>query len=199
MAKKLWVGLGIGCGALVLLAAVGIGVSAWWVKSHLSGMTGSVKQMKAQKAELDELDKQYPFDANTAPPLTEARLDEYVAIRAPALQDFQKLQAELDALNQKKKDEMSFSEAMAAGQDAMVEAAHVRQLYVDGLKSHQMSADEFEAITRMAYGSDAQGANSALFSQAEPKLKPLRSRGLDELLTSDNPGKAIQHELQPKR
>jgi|GEM_PF-5381394 len=191
MAKKLWVGLGIGCGALVLIAVLAIGGGVYWMKAKFGGLAKSGQQMKAQKAQLAALDKQYPFEppADGALLLNEARLQEYLAIRTDLIATYQKLEAQADALKEKK-DKTSFNDAMKAAQALTLLQVDLEQRYIDGLNAHHMSPDEFQAITQVAFSEpDPKSPNAPLLTKYQTQLEQTRNPGVDGLLVAGNLGK----------
>lgn len=199
MAKKnIWVGLGIGCGALILIAVVAVGAGAYWMKSRFGGFADAVKQAKAQQLALRQLDRSFPFHpgADGEPTLTEARLQDYLAIRAAVLAPYQKIEAQAESLKQKK-DGVTFKEGVQAV-NAMTElSVQVEQHYVDALTAHRMSPAEFRAITQVALSETAPtGPNAALLTRYQAQLAASRSPGLDEMLSSGSLGKAVKQSAQ---
>jgi hypothetical protein len=100
--KKVLLGVGIGCGSLVLLAVIAMGVGAWWVKGKVSGIVESGQKMQAIGQELAALDRSYPF---TPPPegevlaIKETRLLDYLAVRETALPVFAEYEKKAESFN----------------------------------------------------------------------------------------------------
>jgi hypothetical protein len=71
--KKILLGVGIGCGALMLLGLIALGVGAWWLKRQVgdsvSTMMEAGQKMQAVGQELKALDKSHPYTSTrtTAP------------------------------------------------------------------------------------------------------------------------------------
>lgn len=194
MAKKLWVGLGVGCGGLLLLVIIGLVAGSYWLKNKFGGLAKSAEQMKAQKAQLSALEEKYPF----APPadgtlvLEEPRLQDYLAIREDVLAAFQKFEAHTDELKQRK-DKQSLSEGMAAAQTLTLLGLDVEQRYINGLDQHHMSPDEFQALSNVLFAEpDPKSPNAALLTRYQAKIEPLRNPGLDGLLESGNIGQVLR-------
>lgn len=178
--KKVLIGLGIGCGVL-LLAGVGLMVAAgFWAKRNLGGTFEAAQQIQAQEAELVQLNSSYPFeppaqDALLA--LDEKRLDTYLAVREetlPVFKTFEQKSAEFEEKYGDKNQGQSpdFSAAMAATNLMMGLVVDVRSAYIAGLKKHGMSPAEFQALTRTLQTSMvAEGATPESSGLSEEALK----------------------------
>lgn len=171
--KKVLVGLGIGCGVLVLLAIVGVGVAGFWAKKTFGGVVEAGQQMQAQQQELTQLNQSYPF---TPPPegevlkLQEARLNDYFAIREATLPLFKEFDNKGKEL-QNKGEEASVSDALKATNLLAEFMTKTRSAYIENLKKHRMSPKEFATITGAIYSSymaDSVGkVNEAMAEQRE--------------------------------
>ncbi|XXF75634.1 hypothetical protein P2318_21545 [Myxococcaceae bacterium GXIMD 01537] len=189
MAKKVLIGLGIGCGVLVLLGVIGVGVTAYFAKKALGGAIEASKQTQAQETELQELNKTFAF----TPPadgevlaLQEARLNDYFAVRDSALPVFKEFEAKAAKYNDFKDGpdgkgaQPSVSDALEAGTIMIEILPKVRGAYIEGLKQHRMSPVEFTSITGAIYNSYiADSANQ--FDEATENQREGLESGLAEL------------------
>jgi cell division protein FtsB len=173
--KKVLIGVGIGCGVLLLAAVVVVGAGAFWAKRNLGGALEAGEQMAAQADELKKLNQAHPF---TPPPdgtvltLKEDRLDAYLAIREAALPVYKELEAKGEELDKKHQGgEVSVSDAMQAGSLLAQVMSKTRAAYIENLKKHRMSPNEFLAISGAIYNSEIANsmgeANQAMASQRE--------------------------------
>lgn len=195
--KKVLVGVGIGCGSLVLLGLIAMGVGAWWLKRQVgdsvSTMMEAGQKMEALGQELTELDKSYPY---TPPPegevlaISEARLLDYLAVRETALPvyaEFEKKAEELDKMGDSDKPDLKA--AMQATGMVTELLMKVQGAYIEGLKKHGMSPTEFRTITQTLYSSAVTGAvdqAQQLGAQArEEALAQVRKQLEDESLSEE--------------
>jgi hypothetical protein len=190
--KKVLIGVGIGCGVLVLAAIVVVGAGAFWAKKTLGGAVEAGQQMEAQQKDLKQLNKDYPF---TAPPegqvltLQESRLNDYFAIREATLPVFKEFEAKGKAFEAKTQgNQASLSDAMQAGSMLAEFMAKTRGAYIENLKKHKMSPNEFLAISGAIYSSHVAHSmgevNKALAGQRESLEKAHAE--LNEKLQSDS-------------
>jgi hypothetical protein len=153
--KQVLIGVGIGCGVL-LLAGVGLVVAAGsWAKDHLGGAFEATQRLQAQEAELVRLDTRYPFE--DAPrgqvlALDEKRLDAYLAVREETLPVFKAFEQKSEAFEQRHGDTNpgqaeEIHAAVAATNLSVGLAVDVRAAYIAGLTKHGMSPAEFQALT----------------------------------------------------
>ena len=161
--KKVFIGLGIGCGVLVL-GFVGLFVGgAWYAKKKLGGVAEYAQ--KAQKQQLEvtakskELDRKYPFQlpASGAPiALTADRVETYLAVREDALPIYEDFKKKAEGFEAKHKNagqvECVGAAFEAAGMlgDLMMQ---LRTSYLTSLDTRHMSPREFGAITGAVYTS----------------------------------------------
>lgn len=157
MANKVLVGVGIGCGVLVLLGVIGGGVVAYMAKKTFGGAIEAGQQMAAQENDLKALEQSFPF---TTPAegevlaLQEARLNDYFSIRESALPLFKEFEQKAEALNNKADGEMaSIGDGIKAGAMVAELMSKTRGIYIENLKKHRMSPREFHAITTAIYTS----------------------------------------------
>ena len=179
MANKVLVGVGIGCGVLILLGVIGGGVAFYMAKKTFGGAIEAGQQMAAQENDLKELEKSYPF---TAPPegevlaLQEARLNDYLSIREAALPVFKDFEKKAEGLNNQG-EEAGIGDSLKAGAMLAELMPKTRGVYIENLKKHRMSPREFHAITTAIYTSamtETMGQmNEALAGQREQSEKML--------------------------
>src|SRR5688572_3292089 len=151
--KKVLVGVGIGCGSLMLLGLIALGVGAWWVKGKVDGIVETGQKMQAAGQELAELDRSFPY---TPPPegevlaLNEARLIDYLAVRETALPVYAEFEKKAEAFKAKHGDneEADVGAAMQATSMMTELLIQVHGAYAAGLKKHSMSPREFRTITQ---------------------------------------------------
>jgi len=176
--KKVLLGVGIGCGVLVLLGIIGVGVAGYWAKQKLGGVMEASQKVQAQQQELAELESSYPFtppDEGEVLELQEARLSDYLAIRESALpiyQDFEHKSDEINKEHEQGKGPGDIGAAMKAGSMLMTLMTDMRAAYISGLKQHRMSPSEFQSITHAIYntytGAAMQELKKATAAQREP-------------------------------
>jgi hypothetical protein len=198
MAKKVWIGVGIGCGTLVLIAVIAVGGGIYWMKHKFAGLAEIGAKVKAQKAQLAALEEKYPFTppADGTLTLAEPRLQDYLAIRTDANTAFQKFEAQADALKEKKK--ASVTEGVQAVQTLMALGLDVEHRYIQGLDQHHMSPSEFQALSDVAYSEPAaQSPNAALLGKYKAQLEKTRNPALDGVLETGDIAVSIKHQLKP--
>ncbi len=160
--KKVLIGVGIGCGALLLLAIIAVVAGGFWVKGKVEGMAQGTEQMQQQEKRVAELNKQYSFQA---PPkgqplqLSEERLKEYLAIRTALKPVFAQYEAKAKEFEQPEGQRPDLSKGMEALGMMMNMMADVRARWIEELERKQMSPREFHAITAAIYSS---GWNQAM-------------------------------------
>lgn len=202
MANKVLVGVGIGCGVLVLLGVVVGGVGFFWAKKTLGGAMEAGQQMAAQDNDLKELEKSFPF---TAPPegevlaLQEARLNDYFSIREAALPVFKELEQKAEGVDTG--EQANIADGLKAGALLAEFMSKTRGVYIENLKKHRMSPREFHAITTAIYSSalaDSMGQmNKALAEsreQSEKMLADLREQLADSSLSEEERANLEQQE-----
>lgn len=192
--KKVLVGVGIGCGVLVLVGIIAVGAAGFWFKKNLGGAMEAGQQSQAQMQDLKSLNQQYAF---TPPPegevlaLQESRLNDYFAVRETALPVFKEFEAqgeELEAKKQANGGQVGFGDAMKAGNLVAQVIVKTRGSYIEGLKAHKMSPREFTAITGAIYNSQLATAMGAS-NKAMAELKKSAQKSLADVeakLQADN-------------
>jgi hypothetical protein len=208
MQKKVLIGVGVGCGVL-LLAVVGVVIGlGFWAKSKLADTTAGYERLSEQSNTLAALEKDFPFDApgdGELLKLDAKRLEAYFAVREEALPVFQSFEEKSKAFE--KKHGKSDSDAPNLG--AAVEAmglmgqliADTRASYIDSLKKHQMSPSEFHAITRTLYATYVAGAMQGLQAATASQRTTLEKgvETLDTQLENEKLGEEERSALQTQR
>jgi hypothetical protein len=208
MAKKVLIGVGIGCGVLMLLVAGVVIAGGLWAKRKFDDTTAGLSQLSEQSETLAALEKEFPFEGpgeNELLKLDEQRLAAYFAIREEALPVFETFEKKGKAFEEKHKD----NDPNAANLGAAVEAmglmgqlvADTRASYIESLKKHRMSPREFHAITQTLYSTYVAGAMQGL-QAATAQQRASLEKALEEMdtrLEQDTLGEEERTALQASR
>ncbi|NTX09915.1 hypothetical protein HUA76_03865 [Myxococcus sp. CA056] len=159
--KKVFIGLGIGCGVLILGVIAAVVVGGVWVAKKAGGSIEAVQKMQVQQKEMAELNKSHPFEApaeGDVLSLQEERLLTYLSVRESALPVFKTYEEKSKAFQEEHDTKNadanpSFNAAMEAANLAMGMMADVRTAYIASLKKNGMSPNEFQTITSTVYAS----------------------------------------------
>jgi hypothetical protein len=194
--KKVLIGVGVGCG-LIILVGVGLLVAGGlWAKNTFGGSIEAGQKIAAQEKELAKLNQSLGFEA---PPegevlaLDAKRLETYFAVREAALPVFKAMEQKADAFEKEhggedNKKNPNFGAAMDAANMMMTMTVDVRAAYLEGLKKHGMSPAEFQTITTTVYTSlmadGMEQAQGALKQSREAMEKQLAA--LDKKLEGDS-------------
>ncbi|QRN95510.1 hypothetical protein JRI60_41675 [Archangium violaceum] len=209
MNKKVLVGVGIGCGSLVLLAVIGVGVGAWWLKRQvgdsMSSMMAAGQKMQAMGQELAQLERQHPF---TAPAegevlaLSEARVLDYLGVREAVLPAFAEFEKQSQGFQEEHQDskQADFGAAMKATEMMTEQLTRVHGSYIEGLKKHRMSPSEYHAITQTLYASTLEGITEQEQEEAaavrEEALQQVREQLKDGTLDAEQRAALEEEERQ---
>ncbi|MFP2933386.1 hypothetical protein ACLESO_51210 [Pyxidicoccus sp. 3LG] len=197
--KKVLIGVGIGCGVLILFGIGALFAGGLWVKNKFGGSIEAAQKLQTQEQELVQLNQSHPF----TPPaegevlaLDAKRLDTYFAVRESALPVFKTFEEKSKEFEEKYggeegKQNPSISAAMEAANLMMGLVSEVRTAYIAGLKQHEMSPAEFQTITSTVYASvmadgmeqmqeAAAMGRAALEKQLEEMDKRLEDESLSE-------------------
>ncbi|QSQ11429.1 hypothetical protein [Myxococcus landrumensis] len=191
--KKVLIGLGIGCGVIILggIIAVFAGGAYLFGKVKDSGAIAAAQAVEKQSGQMAELNKAYPFKApadNEVLALEEARLTTYLSVRESAIPAY-KVYEEKGKVFQAKygrgdgsdgKAKADFSSTMEAVNLITSLTVDVRAAFIDGLKKHEMSPNEFQAITQTVYASMAADLNAQV-EQGRSKAVELMEKQIKEL------------------
>ncbi|WP_163997729.1 hypothetical protein [Pyxidicoccus caerfyrddinensis] len=193
--KKVLIGVGVGCG-LIILVGVGLLVAGGlWAKNTFGGSIEAGQKLAAQEEELAKLNQSIAFQA---PPegevlaLDAKRLETYFAVREGALPVFKAMEQKADAFEKEHggddKKNANFGAAVDAANMMMTMTVDVRAAYLEGLKKHGMSPAEFQTITTTVYTSlmadGMEQAQGALKQSREAMEKQLAA--LDKKLEGDS-------------
>jgi len=205
--KKVLLGVGIGCGSLVLVGMIALGAGAWWLKRQVgdtvSTMMESGQKMQALGQELQALDKSHPF---TPPPegevlvISEARLLSYLAVRETALPVYEEFQKKAEAFENEHegKENADVGAAMKATGLLTELMTKVQGAYLEGLKKQGMSPREFRTITQTLYSSLVTGvadqAQQAGDKARQEALESVREAMKDPALTEEQLAEMKEHE-----
>lgn len=177
--------LGIGCGSLFLLAAIGGLIGAFWIKSKVSDAVGGIEQFAKQEEEIQALNAKYPF----TPPaegkqlrLDEKRVQDYLAIRASVVPIFTALEKESKKLDDK--DQGIGTGLKAIGMTGAF-FRDVRAKYAEELANKRMSPAEFHSITGAIYSSYI-GKGVADLKEGQRKALEESVANLDKAIASAN-------------
>lgn len=188
--KKVLVGVGIGCGTLVLLGVVGAVVTGVWVKGKVEETTGNL-QTASERAELAQkrattLNEKYAFalPAKGIPvSLAEGRLQQYLAVRT-ALQPIYKVYAQRsEELKRSAGDKPGVGDALRAMDQLTGFLTDLRVTWLDQLDGKKMSPREYHAITAALYTSTWGAAMSDVRAQQRPMLEQMKA-ALEQQLSS---------------
>jgi hypothetical protein len=182
MANKVLVGVGIGCGVLVLLGVIVGGVGFFWAKKTFGGAVEAGQQMAAQENDLKALEKSYPF----TPPaegellvLQESRLNDYFAVREAALPLFKDFEKKAEGFQQEG-ETANITEGLQASAMVAQLISQTRGVYIESLKKHRMSPREFHTITGTIYAS-AIGDSMGQVNQGLAEQRAQSAQALEEL------------------
>lgn len=169
--KKVLIGVGIGCGVLIVLGGIAMVGGAWFVGHKVASVAQSAEkatqQMQAQQKQMEELDRKYPFTepAQGQPlALTDDRLQAYLAIREAALpifENFKKQSSEFDAKHKNAGQMVALSAASEAVGMFGELRAKLAESYAENLEKQKMGPAEFGAITGAIYSAGMGAAMAA--------------------------------------
>jgi hypothetical protein len=201
--KKLLIGLGV-------LLLVGGAVLGFWMVKTFGGAIQAAQQQQAQQQELARLNASYPYTppgAGEVQALSEERLNDYLTVRESALPLVQQLGYKTVELQhesaRKKKSSPGLATTLEAGGMLIDIASKAHATYLESLKQHRMSPNEFRGLTQLIYGLHAESLKGELqrFRLAEQKnveqgLAALRARMKDDTLTAEKRAALEMQETQ---
>ncbi|MCP3163519.1 hypothetical protein [Myxococcus qinghaiensis] len=211
--KKVLIGLGIGCGVIILGVIATVVVGGMLFAKKAGDSLEAVKQMQVHQEEMTKLNKSHPFEApaeGEVLPLKEERLLTYLSVRESALPVFKAYEEKSTAFQEKYDTKNgdalpSFGSAMEAANLMMSMMADVRTAYIASLKQHGMSPNEFQTITGTVYASMVAQGTEAMQQMSgkaleamEKQLKAVEAKlGNDKLSAEERADlEATQAELQ---
>lgn len=191
MASKALKIVGIGCGALVLIAVIGMVAAGYWVKGKMEGAGEWAEKMETQQKEINALESSYAFKAPAEGErleLTESRINRYLAIRRGIEPAFKKFEEESKKFEKTDSQEASMSDALAAVGAIGTLTMDVRGAFIEQLKQAKMAPSEFHAIRNAIYSSMEQPESDAgkLLEAHKAELeKHMESVALDSMLVAE--------------
>lgn len=159
---KVLIGVGVGCGGLILLSLVGVMAAGFWVKGKVDGVMAEAEVMKKQEDRAAALDAKLrfanPLEAEPVA-LTKERFEAYLGIRTAVEAAGAKYEAALSRVSEAgeagevgdgagaKKRDVTFDELTAAGSAMIDKMRDQREAFLKGCEEQGMSPAEFHAIT----------------------------------------------------
>ena len=208
MAKKVLIGVGVGCGVLLLLVAGVVIAGGLWAKKKFDDTTAGLSQLSEQSEALAALENDFPFEApgeDELLQLDEKRLTAYFAIREEALPVFQAFEKKGKAFEEKHgkndPDNPNFGAAVEAMGLMGQLVADTRASYIESLKKHRMSPREFHAITRTLYATYVAGAMQGMEAATAQQRESMTQvvEGIDAQLEDEKLGEEQRAVLQAQR
>ncbi|NBD10426.1 MULTISPECIES: erythromycin esterase family protein [Corallococcus] len=158
MNKKWVIGLGLGCGGVLVLGVVGLVAAGYWANANMGGSgVDAVMDAQARTQRFAELNTLHPF----TPPATggvlkleEARLETYLTAREATLPAFHIMEKESVAFVEQhgaeldRRDTRSLLKAAGA---SMRMVGKVQAALIQNLEAHAMSPLEFQTLTTVVY------------------------------------------------
>ncbi len=155
--KKVLIGVGIGCGALVLLGMVGLAAGGMWVSKKAKDITASAEAFQEQDDRFGALNERFPFTPPADGELLEleaARLEAWLEVNEQSRDTAAELEAVYGDAS-KARDELdgastgaAISAVMAQTQRMAGAVKDVRAKLLTRLEQAQMSPAEYVAITQ---------------------------------------------------
>lgn len=154
--KKVLIGLGIGCGGLLLLGFIAIVAGGFWVKGKVQGAVEHAEALEGQNTQLKGLDEKYPFEPppeGTPLKLDEQRLKDYLAVRAGVAPVYKGFETKVKEFDDKNKGTKSLGAGLEAVGMVTELIKETRAKYLEELERQKMSPKEFHSITGAIYSS----------------------------------------------
>lgn len=156
--------LAIGCGVLLLLAAIAGGFAAYWVYDKGRQLYSQAEQYVSSFAELGkaaDLDRQVTNQAAFTPPadgaLTKAQVDRFIALqqqmRTSLGTRFDQIKARYEHLQKQGTQDgaQSVTEGLAALKDLAGLVLDVKKIHVEALNQQSMSVEEYRWLRDQVY------------------------------------------------
>jgi hypothetical protein len=212
--KKVLIGVGIGCGVIVLLSVVALVAGGIWAKNKMGNVVELGQTMKVQTEELKALNAKFPFSAPPAGQplkLEEERLKRYLTVRQlliPVQTRFEEKAQELKTKSDK--EEIGLGEGLAAAGAMAQLMTDLRAALIEGLRQQEMSPREFHATSRVVYPHsfnanapagppELQTLNAKLLEQHKAQIEQGSNEALDSLLSGDVGLTDEMDESEPKQ
>ncbi len=174
--KKVLIGVGVGCGVLVLVGIVAVVSGGLWVKGKVNGMAQDGERLQKQEQQVASLNQKYAFQEppkGQPLPLSEARLEDYFVVR--------KALAEVVTAHQQKMKQLEGTQAnptqaLGALNTLMGMMGEVRGRWLELLEQQKMSPREFHAITAALYSSGLSKARGKLRQNQRAALEQVKQK-----------------------
>ena len=192
--------IAIGCGCLVLLAAIAatalLGWGAWWAKGKLGQAKAGVERMTATSEEMERYQKQANANPYTPPGdgvIAEPRFLKFIEVRKQVYAVYERYEAELRELQRKSEsasDKLTLSEVWSAGGALAEMASAIRLAQMRGLAAEGMSESEYRDIQVAVY-------KSAWAAESETSSGQLPAEAVSEKMTEA--GKQMREAVEAAR
>jgi hypothetical protein len=179
--KKLWIGLGIGFGVLVLAGVIALVAGGLWLKGKVQGVAEESRAfgeaLEKTEARATALNERFTF---AAPPkgvpvaVAESRLHEYLAVRAALQPVYRTYEAKAKALKESAGEHPGPGDAFRAMGTLSGFLAELRTTWLDALEKERMSPREYHAITAALYTSHWGTAMGELRREQRPALEEMK-------------------------
>lgn len=192
--KKVLIGVGIGCGVLVLLMVAGLFVAGMWVKDTMGGTFEAAEAMKAQESQLAELNQEFPFKSPSEGALLALdaqRLESWLRVSesgyAP-LEKFEKenasMREQLEATENSADKLGQMNKGLKAMGGVFSLMGELRTTMLATLRTEKMSPMEYQAIFQTVIGTMTQKAALAMgegMAQAKEAMTAQRKQFEEQL------------------
>ncbi len=202
--KKVLIGLGIGCGSLMLLGIIAVVAGGFWVKSKTEEYVGDLGAL-GEKAEQSQqrvtaLNQKYAF---AAPPkgvpvtVEEKRLQEYLGVRTALQPVWKTYEAKAKELGDSTGEKPGFGDAMKAVGQLSSFIMELQSTWLDQLENKKMSPKEYHAITAALYTSNWGAAMGDFKKQQRPMFEQTKATLEERLANTTDEGlkSALEEQL----
>jgi hypothetical protein len=174
--KKVLIGVGIGCGVLVLFGVIAVVAGGFWVKSKAQELAQGGEKAQGMEKRVVAANQRYAF----TPPqqgqpiqLTESRLQDYLKVREAMLPVFKDFDAKAQKLNGKEDGLNKSLQAFGLLSDLR---ADLTAKWLEELERQKMSPREFHAITAAVYTSGLGKMKAELPKQTRTMYEQLKQQ-----------------------
>ncbi len=188
--KKVLIGLGIGCGSLVLLGIIGLVAGGLWAKGKVEEYAGDLEAVgkKAEESQkrVSALNEKYAFEApakGTPVSIEEKRLQEYLAVRTALQPVWQTYAQKAKELENSAGNNPGIGDAFKAVGQLSTFFAELQSTWLDQLDGKRMSPKEYHAITAALYSSNWGAAMGDFKKQQRPMFEQTK-KTLEEQLAN---------------
>lgn len=194
--------IAIGCGIAVLLAGVvaivGLGAGAYWLKGKAETVAGNITAKAEEISKYEKKANANPFTQPADGVIQEGRLQKFLEVRKQVYAVYEQHRPELENLEKRTKDkkEASFSDVMEAGTKLASLTADIRLAQLKGLSDVGMGEEEYRFIQMAVYQSAWASATeketgrqaSEAVSEAMKQSKEALRKGMEEAAKTGRPG-----------